>query len=49
MLPAEPFEMRKSCVLTLSLTKLRWNKKAVLEHYNVLFMLIHLVKVVIKG
>jgi hypothetical protein len=48
VLPAEPFEMR-ACVLTLALAKLRWNEKAVLECYGVLFMLIHSVKMVMKG
>jgi hypothetical protein len=45
MFLAEPFEMRK-CVLTLSLAKLRWDEKAGLEYNEVLFMLIHLVKMV---
>ena len=45
MFLAAPFEMRKR-VLTLSLAKLRWNKKAGLEYIEVLFMLIHLMKMV---
>jgi hypothetical protein len=48
VLLAEPFEMRKH-ILTLSLAKLRWNEKAGLEYNEVLFMLNHLVKMVIKG
>jgi hypothetical protein len=47
MLCAEAFEMSK-CVLTLSLAKLRWNDRTVLEMYELLFMLICLAKIVLK-